>query len=115
MIEEDVVNPPHYRRFAIEPVDFIMKNDLGYAEGNVVKYVCRWQHKNGVEDLIKARSYLDKLIAHEQAKDLIKIPDGSVVPTRTPFYERPMAFTIAGPYDSPEEREAFYKEWDPQP
>jgi hypothetical protein len=37
-------------------------NNLGYLEGNVVKYVSRWKDKGGVEDLKKARHYLDKLI-----------------------------------------------------
>jgi hypothetical protein len=37
-------------------------NDLGYLEGNVVKYVSRWKNKNGIEDLKKAQHYLAKLI-----------------------------------------------------
>jgi hypothetical protein len=57
------VNPKHYADFAIQPYDFITKNGLGFAEGNVIKYVCRWRNKNGVEDLKKAREYLNKMIA----------------------------------------------------
>lgn len=60
--------PKHYRHFAIEPIRFIMENKLEPAEANVVKYVCRWRMKNGVEDLKKARRYLDILIAREEGK-----------------------------------------------
>lgn len=52
----------HYKEKAIEPWDFIAANNLGYFEGNIVKYVSRWRDKSGVEDLRKARHYLDKLI-----------------------------------------------------
>jgi hypothetical protein len=58
----------HYRTKAIQPWDFIAANSLGYFEGNVVKYVARWRDKNGIEDLEKARHYLDKLIGVEIAK-----------------------------------------------
>lgn len=52
----------HYKDKAIQPWDYIVGNELGYLEGNVVKYVSRWKDKNGIEDLKKARHYLDKLI-----------------------------------------------------
>ncbi len=52
----------HYRDKAIQPWDFIIANNLGYLEGNVVKYVTRWKEKNGVEDLVKAKHYLEKLL-----------------------------------------------------
>lgn len=52
----------HYRRFAIQPIEFITKNKLGFCEGNVVKYICRHPFKNGKEDLLKARHYIDLLI-----------------------------------------------------
>jgi len=55
----------HYASLAIQPFDYIAGNGLGYAEGNVVKYVTRWRAKGGVEDLKKARHYLDLLIQHE--------------------------------------------------
>ena len=42
-----------------------MKNNVPYAEGNVIKYVMRFRDKNGLEDLLKARQYLDMLIAAE--------------------------------------------------
>jgi len=52
----------HYKDKAIQPWDYIVANNLGYLEGNVVKYVSRWKDKGGVDDLKKARHYLDKLI-----------------------------------------------------
>lgn len=52
----------HYKTKAVQPWDFIVANNLGYLEGNVVKYVSRWKDKGGVLDLKKARHYLDKLI-----------------------------------------------------
>lgn len=56
----------HYKEFKIQPWDYIIHNELGYLEGNVIKYVSRWDKKAGIEDLLKARHYLDKLI--EQAE-----------------------------------------------
>lgn len=55
----------HYKDKAIQPWDYIVGNKLGYLEGNVVKYVSRWRDKGGIDDLRKARHYLDKLIEVE--------------------------------------------------
>jgi len=52
----------HYKNMAMQPWDYIIANNLGYMEGNIVKYVTRYKHKGGVADLKKARHYLDKLI-----------------------------------------------------
>lgn len=52
----------HYKDKTIQPWDFIAANDLGYFEGNIVKYVSRWRDKGGMVDLKKAKHYLDKLI-----------------------------------------------------
>ena len=51
------ISPKHYSQFKIEPFRFIHENGLGFAEGNVVKYVCRWRDKGGVDDLIYQKSY----------------------------------------------------------
>jgi len=51
----------HYQ-VAIQPWDYIIANNLGYLEGNVIKYVTRYKNKGGVEDLRKAQHYLTKLI-----------------------------------------------------
>lgn len=58
----------HYKGMVIQPVEYIVKNDLGFIEGNVVKYVSRWRAKGGVEDLKKARHFLDMLIEFELDK-----------------------------------------------
>lgn len=57
----------HYVTKAIQPWDYIVANNLGYLEGNIVKYVSRWRDKGGVEDLRKASHYLAKLIEVEIA------------------------------------------------
>jgi hypothetical protein len=59
---EQQVGGAHYAVKAIQPWDYIVANNLGYLEGNVVKYVSRWKDKGGVQDLKKAQHYLQKLI-----------------------------------------------------
>lgn len=56
------VGGDHYKKNVIQPWDYISSNNLGYLEGNIIKYVTRWRDKNGREDLQKARHYLDKLL-----------------------------------------------------
>lgn len=63
MAGDNVNLPPHYARFKIEPVRFIEENKLGFLPGNVIKYTCRHDAKNGIEDLRKARRCLDLMIA----------------------------------------------------
>lgn len=58
-----MTTPPHYD-YNIQPVDFIVENGIPFCEGNVIKYICRWKLKNGRDDLLKARHYIDILIAH---------------------------------------------------
>lgn len=58
----DIRTQGHYTQFKIQPASFIAANNLGYFEGNVIKYVCRYKLKNGVEDLNKAKHYLDMLL-----------------------------------------------------
>lgn len=60
----------HYKGKAIQPWDYIVANDIPYLEGNVIKYVSRWRDKGGVNDLRKARHYLDKLIEVETKDEL---------------------------------------------
>ena len=60
------VGGSHYKSKAIQPWDYIASNQLGYLEGNVVKYVSRWKDKGGLEDLKKAQHYLAKLIEVNQ-------------------------------------------------
>ena len=51
----DAVNlPAHYARFKIEPALFVEENNLGFLRGNAIKYMCRWDAKDGLQDLDKA-------------------------------------------------------------
>jgi hypothetical protein len=59
------VGGTHYQ-MAIQPIDYITKNHLGYIEGNIIKYVTRYKSKNGIEDLKKAQHYLEMLIEEEE-------------------------------------------------
>lgn len=58
----------HYKKLAIQPVEYIHANGIGYFEGNVIKYVSRWREKNGVQDLEKAKHYIELLIELESKK-----------------------------------------------
>lgn len=55
----------HYKSMAIQPVEYITKNNLPYCEANVVKYISRWRDKGGKKDLEKAKHYIDLLIQLE--------------------------------------------------
>ena len=66
-----VVHPPHYQSETglevidvIEAFTFDLKGIEATDTGNVIKYICRWKGKNGLQDLEKARWYLDHLINH---------------------------------------------------
>lgn len=56
----------HYKDLVIQPVEFIHANQIPYMEGNIIKYVTRWRNKNGINDLRKARHYIDLLIELEE-------------------------------------------------
>lgn len=63
------VGGSHYKNMVIQPIEYIVKNNLPYIDGNIIKYVSRWRAKNGVEDLRKARHYIDMLIESETNDD----------------------------------------------
>ncbi|UIA98906.1 DUF3310 domain-containing protein [Desulfovibrio desulfuricans] len=71
MADPTPTSPSYYSRFKIQPLDFIAANNLDFLIGNIIKYVMRHDAKNGLEDLQKARVYLDRLIqrAKEKEKD----------------------------------------------
>ena len=57
----------HYKQFGeIQPWNVVAAWGLGYFDGTVLKYIARWRHKGGVEDLKKARHLIDKLIELEE-------------------------------------------------
>lgn len=57
----------HYKGKGIQPIDYIMSNRLDFCEGCVVKYISRWRDKGGIDDLHKAKHYIEFLI--ERATD----------------------------------------------
>lgn len=67
-VEADLVNhPPHYTAGAIETIDYIKDNLTakefqGYCIGNALKYLSRYRHKGGIQDIEKATWYLNKLV-----------------------------------------------------
>ena len=58
----------HYQKLTIQPVEFIVKNNIPFLEANVIKYVVRHKDKNGLEDLNKAKHYLEILIENYDTK-----------------------------------------------
>jgi hypothetical protein len=62
------VGGAHYRDKGIQPIIYIHANNLGFCEGNVVKYITRWREKNGIADLEKAKHYIELLIEMETRK-----------------------------------------------
>jgi hypothetical protein len=52
----------HYSKMKLQVWDFVIANEIPYMEATCIKYLCRWRDKGGVEDLKKARHFLDKLI-----------------------------------------------------
>lgn len=62
------VGGDHYKKHGIQPIEYIHANGIGFMEGNVIKYVSRWKDKGGLDDLKKARHYIDLLIELEQSK-----------------------------------------------
>jgi len=64
--KEEVTNPKYYNERKLEPLDYIIANELDFLEGNIIKYVTRYTYKGGVNDLLKARTYLEKLIERER-------------------------------------------------
>ena len=67
-MDDNIKEPPHYTANKIEPIDFIIQNEFNFCEGNVIKYISRYKRKNGIEDLKKAKQYIDFLIKKEVEK-----------------------------------------------
>lgn len=59
------VDGDHYKAMAIQPVEYIHANGLGFCEGAIVKYVSRWRQKGGLKDLEKIKHFVDLLIELE--------------------------------------------------
>lgn len=78
------VGGSHYKDFAIQPFTFCQANGIGYGESCAIKYLCRWKNKGGIQDLEKAKHFIDMLIEHEQYSDCpvfrCKMVDPQAVP-----------------------------------
>ena len=55
----------HYKDMTIQPSEFINKNNLPFAEGNAIKYICRHKHKGERQDLEKAKHYIDMILERD--------------------------------------------------
>ena len=66
---ETQVGGNHYKDLKIQPIEFIHANNIPFCEANAIKYLCRWRNKNGIEDLKKARHYIDLLIELEYGRN----------------------------------------------
>jgi len=55
----------HYKKFKIQPSKFVIENELLYPEGCVIKYIIRHRSKNGKEDLLKAKHFIDMIIERD--------------------------------------------------
>ena len=60
-MSNDNINPSYYKK-GIETTDYIVSHNMNYVEGNIIKYVTRYKEKNGLQDLLKAEWYLNRLI-----------------------------------------------------
>jgi hypothetical protein len=77
-LQHDAVNSPaHYTQGSMETIEAIEGLRLNYHQGNILKYVSRYNMKGGVQDLHKARWYLDRLILLEERKNWKSIKEAS--------------------------------------
>lgn len=74
--KDNVNHPQHYQtENGLETIDVIEAFTVGlegceaYFTGNILKYMCRWKKKNGIEDLKKAQWYLQRLIRYAEVKE----------------------------------------------
>lgn len=61
---KEQIGGSHYKKMAIQPMEFIIANKMDFMEGCVIKYISRYKSKGGKEDLLKIKHYIDMLIQH---------------------------------------------------
>jgi hypothetical protein len=66
---DNQVGGDHYKKFIIQPVEFCYHNNIPYLEATAIKYLCRWRDKGGLQDLHKAKHFIDLLIDFETVKE----------------------------------------------
>jgi len=59
-------NTPEHYKFPVQPIEYIMANDLGFCEGSIVKYITRYDQKGGIDDLKKIIHFAEFLITREE-------------------------------------------------
>ena len=70
------VGGSHYKEMKIQPSEFINRNKLLFAEGNAIKYICRHAAKGEVQDLEKAKHYIDMIIERDYGNHIKPLPHG---------------------------------------
>lgn len=65
MADQNQVGGSHYKKMGQQPVDLFAATGCSFFEGSVIKYVCRYQEKNGIEDLRKAKHYIRMILEYE--------------------------------------------------
>lgn len=65
----DNIKPNYYHKGKVDTIQFCIENELDFLQGNVIKYVVRYKEKNGLEDLKKAKEYLERIIKNEEVKN----------------------------------------------
>jgi len=68
--KKDNVNPDHYLMYSITPSEFCHKNNVGFNVGNIIKYMMRYKRKNGLEDLKKAKKYIELIAEFEYGEQI---------------------------------------------
>ena len=89
----------HYQCQTIQPWDYVTANNLGYLEGTAIKYITRWRHKNGIEDIRKAIHFLEKLVEVETANRSTQLEfdfDRGHVPTMDEATRHSSGVRVAG-------------------
>ena len=72
LFELDVTKQAHYTKFKIQPAKYIIENQMSYAQGCAIKYLTRFKDKgNPIQDLKKAKHYIDMLIQYEEKGEVI--------------------------------------------
>jgi len=76
------VSGTHYKDFKIQPIEFIHANDLSFIQGNIIKYICRYKNKTGIEDLRKVIHYTELLMELEYEKSRSTIETSSPIESK---------------------------------
>ena len=73
----------HYKELKIQPIEYILANNMGFCEGAIVKYITRWRDKGGIDDLRKIKHFCEFLIENE----LNKTPPDIATERRVPRFD----------------------------